>query len=56
MHALLGQYVDGLSPTSIKISIHALREEGDRERLAEVARQVISIHALREEGDSVVAV
>ena len=34
------------------ISIHALREEGDRERLAAIARQVISIHALREEGDT----
>ena len=34
------------------ISIHALREEGDRHRLAHVARfGVISIHALREEGD-----
>lgn len=35
------------------ISIHALREEGDRQRRAEERRaQHISIHALCEEGDS----
>ena len=35
-----------------KISIHALREEGDEPRLLHhPLRQVISIHALREEGD-----
>ena len=35
----------------MKISIHALREEGDAEAAAERAFQKISIHALREEGD-----
>ena len=34
-----------------KISIHALREEGDRQGRQEAHRQPISIHALREEGD-----
>ena len=36
------------------ISIHALREEGDRERCLPLALQglAISIHALREEGDA----
>ena len=34
------------------ISIHALREEGDPEALAELSQMtLISIHALREEGD-----
>ena len=34
------------------ISIHALREEGDRRRIAEHGHcGEISIHALREEGD-----
>ena len=33
------------------ISIHALREEGDRLRQPERHEQAISIHALREEGD-----
>ena len=33
------------------ISIHALREEGDRCRQAEPPSRTISIHALREEGD-----
>ena len=33
------------------ISIHALREEGDRDRPTGVCRYRISIHALREEGD-----
>ena len=34
------------------ISIHALREEGDRDRLRTLGgRGSISIHALREEGD-----
>ena len=33
------------------ISIHALREEGDAEREANLPFVVISIHALREEGD-----
>ena len=42
----------GLSPEAAKISIHALREEGDR-RLGAAAQvgEGISIHALREEGD-----
>ena len=35
------------------ISIHALREEGDRRRLAVNPEYMqISIHALREEGDA----
>ena len=34
-----------------KISIHALREEGDWTRSCRVCRLGISIHALREEGD-----
>ena len=44
----------GLSPEAAKISIHALREEGDR-RLGAAAQvgEGISIHALREEGDLV---
>ena len=42
--------VDG---THIKISIHALREEGDFHHPARGHRgRVISIHALREEGDA----
>ncbi len=35
-----------------KISIHALREEGDLLRLLKTSLNSISIHALREEGDS----
>ena len=35
----------------IKISIHALREEGDGMPLGVEPSQQISIHALREEGD-----
>ena len=35
------------------ISIHALREEGDRLRLPDRRGHEISIHALREEGDQV---
>ena len=35
-----------------KISIHALREEGDVVGADDLKRQNISIHALREEGDS----
>ena len=34
-----------------KISIHALREEGDPPLLAHFGGETISIHALREEGD-----
>ena len=34
-----------------KISIHALREEGDRKVLLHFLGDPISIHALREEGD-----
>ena len=34
-----------------RISIHALREEGDASKGPETAAEVISIHALREEGD-----
>ena len=33
------------------ISIHALREEGDADRLEITTHCAISIHALREEGD-----
>ena len=33
------------------ISIHALREEGDRQRRIRGVHKTISIHALREEGD-----
>ena len=33
------------------ISIHALREEGDRMRAQISFHSLISIHALREEGD-----
>ena len=36
---------------TFEISIHALREEGDRLRGTDQLRQNISIHALREEGD-----
>ena len=35
----------------IKISIHALREEGDKVYRETMNRFYISIHALREEGD-----
>ena len=35
----------------VKISIHALREEGDQIQLQPFTALVISIHALREEGD-----
>ena len=35
----------------MKISIHALREEGDPQALLVQPREPISIHALREEGD-----
>ena len=33
------------------ISIHALREESDQERLRDFQGVIISIHALREESD-----
>ena len=35
----------------LAISIHALREEGDADRLEITTHCAISIHALREEGD-----
>ena len=35
-----------------KISIHALRVEGDRELCDKAALVIISIHALRVEGDT----
>ena len=35
----------------IRISIHALREEGDLDQIYHVLHDKISIHALREEGD-----
>ena len=34
-----------------KISIHALREEGDLRQAFQIQKLLISIHALREEGD-----
>ena len=34
------------------ISIHALREEGDKRQTRQYNQKHISIHALREEGDS----
>ena len=37
-----------------EISIHALREEGDRQHINNVLLAIISIHALREEGDATV--
>ena len=37
--------------TSVKISIHALREEGDLPTVPRFPSWAISIHALREEGD-----
>ena len=37
---------------AIKISIHALREEGDQTEPKGNNRGRISIHALREEGDT----
>ena len=38
--------------TCHKISIHALREEGDmNDQLGHIQMLAISIHALREEGD-----
>ena len=40
------------SAESMKISIHALREEGDFSEGARVSALRISIHALREEGDN----
>ena len=36
-----------------KISIHALREEGDGLTDIKTPAKIISIHALREEGDSI---
>ena len=39
----------------VAISIHALREEGDKCFFAKCHVNVISIHALREEGDDVYA-
>ena len=37
--------------SSICISIHALREEGDGTDADTITFDIISIHALREEGD-----
>ena len=36
---------------TLRISIHALREEGDAKNMARPVARTISIHALREEGD-----
>ena len=41
----------GEQPVKKKISIHALREEGDAMQSVRPPCQGISIHALREEGD-----
>ena len=41
-----------LARTVVVISIHALREEGDKGGKVLSASGYISIHALREEGDS----
>ena len=38
-------------PKYYRISIHALREEGDLGKRIHPVHQRISIHALREEGD-----
>ena len=38
-------------PVGGTISIHALREEGDLDSMADGKVYLISIHALREEGD-----
>ena len=37
--------------TNGSISIHALREEGDKRAICLLVSRLISIHALREEGD-----
>ena len=42
----------GTTPPALEISIHALREEGDRNLLQGSQGFQISIHALREEGDT----
>ena len=42
----------GKCPDCAEISIHALREEGDRKQTGRDMRTPISIHALREEGDA----
>ena len=39
------------SVSNFRISIHALREEGDRRNWQKDENRGISIHALREEGD-----
>ena len=44
-----------LSVTTMNISIHALREEGDMQETENPKRLWISIHALREEGDGVIS-
>ena len=44
----------GISAANVQISIHALREEGDRWLYRMFHRYLISIHALREEGDMAV--
>ena len=47
-------YHYGKTPTPFAISIHALREEGDRQRHNGISNSLISIHALREEGDTII--
>ena len=46
-------FIDRTLLFGLNISIHALREEGDRFRPLRFYPQAISIHALREEGDEV---
>ena len=48
--------MSSLSARRWRISIHALREEGDVGVPQHVGMQGISIHALREEGDVALAV
>ena len=43
--------VPGVGADPLRISIHALREEGDKPAVRDFDQQTISIHALREEGD-----
>ena len=44
--------VNGHGAGTVRISIHALREEGDCAKKRPLTAESISIHALREEGDS----
>ena len=46
------RFVPACKSSRLAISIHALREEGDRPMRLPVSLSCISIHALREEGDA----